>query len=249
MKCINATWEERNLGVKTIEISVEKKDALLSDNDICKQIEDFRNNYQAKYVVVKVDTKYPQVSQLLQNNGYILIESQIELKLKREDAQEKYEQYKDVFPGIGYIRVDKGQLDYVISEINKGIFSTDRIALDPYFGINVANKRYALWVQDEVQRGADIFFSCYNNQPIGFFLGKDLGNGNIDGLLGGVFVGENTRNYGGLYLFSSIKCFVEGTGKIDRTKVSSNNIRVLQLHLMFGRTVTNISNVFIRHFE
>ena len=211
MKCINATWEERNLGVKTIEISVEKKDAILSDKDICKNIEDFRKNYQAKYVVVKVDTKYPRISQLLQNNGYILIESQIGLKLNREDAKDKYEQYKDMFPGIGYGRVDNGQLDYVISEINKGIFSTDRIALDPYFGINVANNRYALWVQDEVQRGADIFFSYYNNQPIGFFLGKDLGNGNINGLLGGVFVGENTRYYGGMYLFSALKCFVEGT--------------------------------------
>ncbi|ORU00534.1 hypothetical protein D081_1057 [Anaerovibrio sp. JC8] len=249
MKCVNATWEERNLGVKTIEVSLEKKDASLSDEDICGQIEDFRNNCQAKYVVVKTDTKYPRISQLLQKNKYLLIESQIGLKLTREDAKEKYELYKDVFPGISYSRVDNSQLEYVMSEINKGIFTTDRIALDPFFGVNTANKRYALWVQDEVRRGADIFFSCYNNYPIGFFLGKDLGNGNIKGLLGGIFVGENTRNYGGLYLFSSIKCFLDGTGKVDRTMVSSNNVPILQLHLMFGRKVTNISNVFIRHFE
>ena len=249
MKCINATWEERNLGVKTIEISLEKKDASLADREICKQIEDFRDTYQAKYVVVKVDTKYPQISQLLQEDKYLLIESQIELKLNREDAQEKYELYREMFSGIDYRRVESDQLCNVINEINKGIFTTDRIALDPYFGVNVANKRYALWVQDEVQRGADIFYSCYNGQPIGFFLGKDLGNGNIKGILGGLFVGDNTRNYGGIYLFSTIKCFLDGTGNVDRTMVSSNNVPILQLHLMFGRKVTNISNVFIRHFE
>lgn len=249
MKCINAVWEERNLGVKTVEISIEKKDTILAEEEIYQKIEEFIEEYQAKYVVVKVDTKYPAISQFLQMKGYLLIESQIGLKLEREDALEKYEKYKEMFPGISYKSVSKDELNNVVAEINKGIFTTDRIALDPFFGIGAANKRYALWTQDEVRRGAEIFYSYYNDQPIGFFLAKNAGNGNIKGLLGGLFVNENTRNYGGVYLFSTIKCFLDGAGKVDRTMVSSNNISILQLHLMFGRTITGMTNVFVRHFE
>lgn len=249
MKCVNATWEERNLGVKTIEVSIEKKDILFALEEIGSRIEDYRNECEAKYVVIKVDTKYPHISQWFQKNGYLLIESQIGLKLERDEALEKYEFYKGMFPGIGYKKVGNGKLENVIGEINKGMFTTDRIALDPLFGVKIANKRYALWTQDEVHRGAEVFYSYYNEQPIGFFLAKEAGGGNIKGLLGGLFVRAEARNYGGVYLFSTLKCFLDGTGKIDRTMVSSNNVPILQLHLMFGRKITSITNVLVKHFD
>lgn len=249
MKCVNAVWEERNLGVKTIEISIEKKDAVLADKEICRQIEGFVEEYHAKYVVIKVDTKYPSICQCLQKNNYLLIESQIGLNLYREDAIRKFEEFKDAFPGVDYKRVDEKKLDFLTEEINKGVFTTDRIALDPCFGVKVANRRYALWVQDEFKRGAELSFSCYNDQPIGFFLGKDSGNGIVKGLLGGLFVNDDSRLYGGFYVYSALKSFLDGTGKVDKTMVSSNNIPILQLHLMFGRKITSISNVFVKHIE
>ena len=248
MKCILAEWEQRNLGCRTIELTIEKSDTLLSMEEILQNLESQRREYQAQYSVIKVDTKYQHISQELQKNGHILIESQIGLKLDRESASEAYEKYKDLFPDVTYNAVDHAGVEFILSEIEKGIFSTDRIALDPHFGIKIANQRYALWIQDELKRGAKIFLSYYKNQPIGFFLSRDCGKGYIKGLLGGLFTRKYTHNYGSLYIFSTLKSFLDGNGKIDRTTVSSNNVPILQLHLMFGRRITNISNVFVMHY-
>ena len=55
MKIVNAEWEIRNLGVKTIEISIEKNDTLLSEKDLIATIEKHIRQYEASYVVVKSD--------------------------------------------------------------------------------------------------------------------------------------------------------------------------------------------------
>ena len=84
MKCVNAEWELRNLGVGTIEISVEKKDSELPPEEILNEIEKFRQEYDAKYVVVKSDTKYPSIGLELQKSGFLLIENQFGVKTTRK---------------------------------------------------------------------------------------------------------------------------------------------------------------------
>ena len=246
MKCVNATWELRNLGVNTIELEVEKNDAA---EKILKEIENYRRQYDAKYVVVKSNTRYPEISLPLQYAGFLLIENQIGLKLTREDALKALGEYNEFFDEISYKLADEAEMKMIFSEIARGIFTTDRIALDPKFGVEIANQRYSFWIKDALSRGAYVFLSLYENTPIGFFMAKTTEPKKSDGLLGGLFNRPEAYHKGIFHLIAGHKCFCDGGGNIDRTFVSSNNLNVLRIHLLLGRKVTGIRNVFVKHYD
>ncbi len=247
MKCVYADWEKRNLGCNTVEFTVEKVDTQSPPETINNRIEEYLTEYQAEYLVVKADSKYPYISQYLQSTGFTLIESQIGIKFDREDVWNACEEYRDIFTDVSYKYVEDNSLDYVISEIKKGIFTTDRIALDPYFGIKAANKRYALWVEDEYKNGGKLFLSYHRKRPMGFFLDRELNNKSIRGLLGGLFTGEDNRNCGAMHIFAGKKSFLDRGLLLEKTSVSSNNPSILKLQLIFGGKISNIINVHIKH--
>ena len=247
MKCVNAVWELRNLGVKTIEIEIEKSD---SPEKILDMIESYRREYDAKYVVVKSNTRYPmQISLSLQDAGFLLIENQIGLKLTRESAIKALEEYREFCNGISYKLADESEKQLIFDEIERGIFKTDRIALDPKFGVNVANLRYSFWIKDAIARGAYLCLTLYENEPIGFFMSRYAGNQKSDVLLGGIFNRPNSYHYGAFHLLAGHKSFIDGNIKVNTTFVSSNNLEILKLHLMLGRTITSIRNVFVKHYD
>ncbi len=249
MKCVYAEWEQRNLGCRTIELTIEKKDALLSMEEILQTIEHCSHEYQAQYVVVKANTGYPLIGQYLQTHGFFLMEAQIGLKSERRNVADAYEKYKDFFPDVTYRFADENDLDYVVSEIQKGIFETDRIALDPYFGKTVANRRYALWTEDTYRKGGNLFISFYHGKPMGFFLDlyEDKQKKKIKGLLGGLFLNENHRHCGSMHIFVGRKSFLDRELLTEKTFVSTNNLSILQLQLVFGSKIVSINNVYIKH--
>ena len=247
MKCINATWELRNLGVQTIEIEIEKNDA---PEKILNNIENYRLQYDAKYVVIKSNTCYPiKISLNLQDAGFWLIENQIGLRLSRNDAVKTLEEYKDFIENLSYRLADESDLRLIFSELDKGIFKTDRVALDSHFDLKIANRRYGFWMKDAIKKGACIFLAIYENKPIGFFMGKSLDGANSDGLLGGIFNDKESSLLGSMCFLSGIKCFVDFGGVVEKTFVSSNNLDVLRLHLALGRKITSIRNVFVKHYD
>ena len=249
MKIVEATWEMRNLGKKTIEITIEKDDVSpFIKNQLLKNIEDQIQKYEAEYVVIKSSTRYSQLIFHLQEAGFTLVENQISLKLIREDAIAAYEEYKELFKGVDYKIADKNDIDLIADEIKKGIFVTDRIAIDPYFGVEIANKRYANWFQDVIDNGAVATLSYYQGRIFGFGVSKLIKSDRIQGIIGGIFLGSENKNLGSFSAFSGLKHFVERGWKREDTCVSSNNTDVLQLHLMFNKKITDIKNVFIKHY-
>lgn len=249
MKCVYAEWEQRNLGCRTIELTIEKEDTLLPLVEVLQKIEYFSHEYHAQYIVVRTNTKYPNIGQYLQTQGFLLMEAQIGLKLERGNVIETCEKYQDLFPDMTYRAADDNDLDYVISEIHKGIFETDRIALDPYFGKEIANKRYALWTEDAYRMGGNLFLSLYRKKPIGFFLDvyEDEKKKKIKGLLGGLFQSENHQHYGSMHIFVGRRAFLDRKLLMEKTSVSTSNLSILQLQLMFGSKIVNIDNIYIKH--
>lgn len=249
MKCVYAEWEQRNLGCRTIELTIEKEDTLLPMVEVLQKIEYFCNEYHAQYVVVKSSTRYPQIGQYLQTQGFVLMEAQIGLKLERGNVIEACEKYQDLFPNVTYRAADDNDMDYVISEIQKGIFETDRIALDPCFGKKIANRRYALWTEDTCRKGGNLFISLYREKPIGFFLDvyEDEKKKKIKGLLGGLFISENHQHYGSMHIFVGRRSFLDRELLLEKTSVSTNNLSILQLQLMFGSKIISIDNIYIKH--
>lgn len=217
---------------------------------IIEMVEDFRRKYDAKYVVVKSSTRYPiEISLSLQDAGFWLIENQISLKLTRENAIKALEEHKEFLGDISYKLADESDMQMIYSEIEKGIFKTDRIALDPKFSIEIANRRYAFWIKDALKNGARVYLSLYENKPIGFFMGKSTGAKTGEGLLGGIFNSPEAYHQGAMHLLAGHKSFLDGGANVNKTFVSSNNLDVLRLHLMLGRTITGIRNVFVKHYD
>lgn len=247
MKYVNATWELRNLGVQTIKIEVEKNDP---PEKIVDMIEDFRREYDAKYVVVKSNTRYPiEISLNLQDAGFWLIENQITLKLTRENAIKFLEEYKELSNGVSYKLADEDDLKMLAEEFKRGIFVKSEVTLDPKFGIEVDNRRYNFWLQDILKQGGKVFLSLYENNPIGFFTMATRGNKKSEALPAGIFQRETSQKYGFCSFMALVKNFVDSSDEVNYCNVSTNNLDVLRIHLMTGRTITKISNLFVKHYD
>ncbi len=154
-------------------------------------------------------------------------------------------QYENIFEELTVQKVESEEdVRYIQDEIRKGIFTTDRIAIDPYFGIEIANRRYANWVGDEVKQDGVLCYLVSNGMKIGFSLSKMDGTG----LLGGVFVDSQKEGVGGDFELAGLRTAVLYTD-INKfyTSVSSNNLRILRLCEMFGYRVRSLSDIFVRH--
>ena len=243
MKIINAEWELRNLGKRTVELTLEKDDLSRSPGEIYDAIKEAETQFQSEYTVVKLKTGKPQIGMELQRNGFWHIETQIHLKAALEDAISAIKKTATLFEKAS-VQVISSAEDVlcVQNEIRKGIFTTDRIALDPHFGVEIANRRYANWIADEVDRGSILTYIIINDQKVGFSLRRKT-----QGLLGGVFLQYQKDNYG-------TDCQIAGWRNLIRqgletfyTTVSSNNLRMLRLHEAYGYRVKSLSDVFVRH--
>lgn len=246
MKCVNAFWELRNLGVKTIKIDIEKNDA---PETVVDMIEDFRRQYDSKYVVVKSNTRYPiEISLNLQDAGFWLIENQISFKLLREDVIKTLEKYKDFCKDISYRVADESDLKMLDEEFKRGIFNKSEITLDPKFGIEVDNRRYSFWLQDILKQGGKVFLSLYEEKPIGFFTGVPRGDKKSEGLPSGIFNRKEIQNLGFFHSLAGLMIFSDSGNQVSKFNISANNLDNLRIQLEFGAKVTHIRNLFVKHY-
>ena len=244
MKVVNATWELRNLGKRTIELTLEKADFLRNPKEIYADNEAAEDEYQSEYTVVKVKTGKPQIGWELQKNGFWHIETQINLKASREDITYAFIKYGELFQDISFQKVETMMdVSYIQDEIRKGIFTTDRIALDPYFGIEISNRRYANWVEDEIKKNSSLFYVISMGEKIGFVVNKTDGLG----LLGGLFTGFQKNGMGGELEIAGLRLTLSMKVENIYTSVSSNNLKILQLHELFGYHVKSLIDVYVKH--
>ncbi len=245
MKTVNATWELRNLGKRTIELTLEKADFVRDPKDIYAAIGEAMKKYKSEYTVVKVKPGKPQIAWELQRNGFLHIETQLHLKAERDDMAYEVNKYQHIF-GEDEISVqpvvNEKDVRCIQEEIRKGIFTTDRVALDPYFGVEIANRRYANWVGDEVGRGATLTYIIRGREKVGFGLGR-----NGQGLLGGLFTKYQKDGSGGEYEYAGCSAAIKTDRECFYTTVSSNNPKILRLHEMFGYRVRSLYEVYVRH--
>lgn len=247
MKIIDADWEVRNLGCKTVEVAIEKNDREKTLDALCAELAQAIRAHEARYVVVKVDTRYSDISLRLQHEDYDLIEVQAINRLMREAAEQALKRFAPFVEGVGYRAAAPEDVDMVVREVKKGIFTTDRIALDPQFGIEIANLRYANWILDEVARGTVLYLATYNDAPIGFFINRKKERGRVQGLLTGLFTDEAVQGFGSLLDYASYQEMLDHGMRVLEGGVSMNNPRVVQIHQAYGQITTRLLNVFIKH--
>lgn len=241
MKVIDAFWEKRNLGVKTIEVEFEKSEII---SDFILSLKKIRD---AQYIVVKVPTGEFELNNELNKFGFCFIESAIEISLSIKDyiLPKKIQKINSL---ISYHPVDSSRIDFLCNEIRKGIFSTDRIALDNSFGKEISNRRYSNWINDEfLKNNNSIFEIRFGEKNIGFFGLKEKLNFTFEIFLGGIYLEMQNFGLGFSIITKSIEEIIARNGKQLMTHVSSNNIPIIRLYTQLGFSPIEIKNVFIKH--
>lgn len=247
MKLIDAFWEKRNLGVDTLEIEIEDSDRNISISKIKDNILQCLDKNKYQYYVLKFDTSNSDLYKISSELGFHFAEVQFDFAIYKNKFSK--EDYSKIIR-FNQLKVneycDAEHFDFIISKINEGIFSTDRIALDPCFGVNIANKRYSNWVKDlKGNKDYSIYIANYNEIPIGFSINK-YKDKECFGLLGGLFKEHQTSGLGVfLHYVDLIKVFENYN--VMRTSLSSNNTKVIKLWQYFSAEMLKMKYVYIKH--
>lgn len=249
MKIVDATWELKNLGKKTLEITFESEDFNRTPAEIYRQTENLRLQNLAEYVVIKIRAGNPDFGNELCKHGFIHIETQIHLKGMAEDICARLNEYATLFEDTKIERVtDAAEVKYIQSKILEGVFTNDRISLDKNFGVKIANERYANWLGDEFKRGSGVFQVFVNGEKVGFIV-RRYEKKSVRALLAGLFTEYKDLKIGGNVYYIGLANDLSNGYKKFYADVSSNNLDPLKLQQLFGYKVHDFSEVFINHYS
>ncbi len=240
MKIIDAFWEQKNLGLTTTEILFEASDNTLdskSFSEVCSS---------ADYVVAKVPTGRFDLSSQLSEYGFVFIESSINFRLDVKNAFLTPLQRR-LNEAVSYQEMDLEDIAELNRELEKGLFKTDRIVLDPFFSNSLAANRYKNWIADECKREATLYKILYKQNAIGFFTFKQMPNGTFYPFLAGLYENYSKSGLGFETLRKPIEEVINRGGGIISTYASSNNLPVIRAHEQQGFQIFEITNVFVKH--
>ena len=240
MKIINAIWEKRNIGVLCNEIIIETQDNIsMIKNEI--------NKIETEYTVIKVPAGMIDISFYLQNNGYKYFElittchRDVKTPVYFNSVQER------ILKSLSCELMDDNDLEQLYLIIKSGLFTDDRISLDPFFTIEQANNRYINWIKDELINNALIYKIINKDKMVGFFGFKKKNDITYYNFLGGIFPEYQKFGYGLAMLYLPIEEVKKLGAKRIEMSYSSNNRGATALHLLIGYVLNTQYNVFIKH--
>ena len=235
----NAFWEKRNLGIDCNEIKIESGDSA----DFLKK--ELPLN-EAQYTVVKVPNKKFDVMFLLQSLGYTYVESSLNLVHDLKEIRLNPLQQR-LMNSMSYCKMSASDVDELFSEIKKGIFTTDRVYIDPYFSHEQAANRYVNWISDELDRGSEVFKISYKGDSAGFFTFKDMGDGVCYPFLAGMYEKYLSSGLGLCTIEKPLREAIKRGYKKYSTFISSNNIGTFHAHICLNFVLKDLIGVYIKH--
>ena len=234
-------WEHENLGGNTIEIVVDQSEQINPST-----IQDIVNHHS--YVVVKVPMNRPDINFILSDLGFTCIEVQhhLEKELRSFDFTNIAHLTKDIiFEEVS----DQRSLESTLLHITPGMFSTDRVSLDPKYGLEFGCRRYKNWIRATyLSEDTKLILIRYKGEEIGFMLLK-ICNHNLHNVLNGLYKPFQGRGLG-LMMTASPAYYADSlhlpVSKIT-TAISSNNIPVVKLYNRLQFTLAHQQYVFVKH--
>ena len=242
MEVIEAKWEIRNLGVSCLEFE-------LSESDDIEEVRHKINSANAQYQIAKVPVGDVKLQLVVQECGFRFFETNIQLERKIDKLIQMPKIYERFMEDISYKDATNGEIEYVLREIEQGeIFTKDKVAQDPYFSPELSGKRYALWAKDILAAGAATVLGMYKGKVVSFTIYEDKGD-HFQAFIGGMLNGYRNRGLGFIPLLVTGEHISEHGGGILRTGVSSNNPSILKLQLMFGCSIKEMKNIYVKHIN
>lgn len=241
MELIEQPWEKKNLGVNSVEFRFDGKENL---NEIT---DDILSNSKYDYQICRVPVGRMDIMYLLQAHGFLFAETSIELSadLKKLELPSVYARYIEA---MDYHPASENELQLIQDSILSGVFDTDKISLDPFFGKKQAGIRFANWNMQEVEAGrASAYIVTMHDEPIGFFVDKTVSDKVDYSLLAALYDKEKNSGVGfSVLYFPMLQSKLDGKRRIT-TGVSSNNPDSVRMHLELGYKIKEMNYVLIKH--
>lgn len=237
MKIIDAVWEERNLGVTSAEIIIEKDD---TPEYVSEQLAGISSGYS----VVKVPSGMSHLLKTVQENGYVFIEDMIHVEHDLREV-EMSRVLKRLYESTSYRSMTDADFEQLRTEIEKGMFDNDRISNDSYFPSGTSAKRYLNWTNDLKAGGALFYAITYGSENVGFVVLDKKDEKTYYSVLGGGY--EKFRRSGTGIIQKEPEITRKLGGKRLVTSVSSNNVGQLKALIMNGYRPYAIDHVLVKH--
>lgn len=237
MRIVNATWEERNLGVTTTEITIER-------DDRPEFVDAQLSLVDSEYSVVKIPSDMERVLKIVQNHGYAFIEDMIHVEHDLNEV-EMSPVLKRLYERTSYREMTDQDFNQLQAEIEKGMFDNDRISNDEFFKKGLSSKRYMNWTKDLRNHGAQFFVITYGNECTGFVALEKKDAKTYYSVLGGGY--EKFRKSGLGIIQKEPEITRKLGGKRLVTSVSSNNVGQLKALIMNGYKPYAIDHVLVKH--
>lgn len=233
MKIIDAFWEKRNLGMDVVEIILDSNDLdnfTEIENNIIKNCTD-------KYAVIKMPVGNLCALHKLQNMGFYFMEAAFVLSKDLTDYTIPMS-FKNIMGKIKPVEIKKEEWQSVVDKIEDGMYSTDRIYLDPMLKKEMSGKRYCNWINDLFKKDNAFMYENIlvdTNERIGYGVYTvDTVKNELYSLLTGIYPEYQGKGYGGAVINSPVTLAIEKGLMNFTTSISSNNIKVMKKHLRFG---------------
>lgn len=239
MKIVDAFWEKRNLGVTCVEVTIEESDTVAEVDAVLSALD-------SQYQVIKIPVGHYDLMATVEKAGFSFIEGSMNVvhHLKNIELQGIQKRLND---SMSYEEMQQEDIVRLYAEIEKGVFVTDRIYLDPAFTKAQAAHRYFNWLSDEVKRGAQLYKVLYKGAPVGFFIFKETTAGGCYPFLSGLYDSVTTPGLGNVVLHKIIEEASRRGMKFISSYISTNNMPVIKVHISEGFTIAQVNYVYIKH--
>lgn len=244
MKTTHATWELENIGADAWEILLDAQDtpeALAAEEARLRQL-------GAQYLVVKTPVNCPALLFGLPKLGYTFVEMVFHVMIRRE-AYHMPDTIARFDRGLRVAEIrEESERERVYALIRRGVFVSDRVSIDPAFGVKKGGNRYANWLAGMLQKGGFLYEVLSGDKPIGFFVICRKDENTVDPVLMGMYDEKNDRGMGALLHKKTLDtCFTHPCKRLTSTIVS-NNAKVLHVYVNAGASITDTLYTYVKHF-
>lgn len=245
MKTTHAVWERENIGVDAYEIALEADDT----PKLLAREEERVVSEGAEYIVVKTPVNCPQLLFGLAEMGYTFVETVFHVMIRRDE----YHMPASIARfdrGLRVVeRTGEGELERICALIRQGVFVSDRVSIDPAFGVQRGGNRYANWLKSMVRGGGFLYEVMNGEKAIGFFVICRRDESTVDPVLMGLYDEKNDRGMGALLHKKTLDtCFTHDCKRLTSTIVS-NNAKVLRVYVNAGATIADTLYTYVKHVK
>lgn len=245
MKTTHAVWERENLGVDAYEIALAPEDtpeALAAEDQRLAA-------GGAQYLVVKTPVNCPRLLFGLGTLGYTFVETVYHVMIRRDEYRmpasvARFDRGLEVT-----LRTEADDVERICALVSQGVFVSDRVSLDPAFGVKMGGRRYANWLRSMARSGAWLYEVLRGGSPMGFFIIQRKDAATVDPVLMGLYDEQGDRGMGVLLHKKTLDtCFEHPCERLTSTIVS-NNAKVLRVYLNAGATIADTLYTYVKHLR